>query len=335
MDRTPPDAAGEARPGVPLVLAPIRGVTDVIYRNAFARCFGGVDRAVAPFIQLKQGHALRPAELRQVEPSANRLMPVVPQVLTHHAPTLGAALRDLQAAGHAEVNWNLGCPYPTVAGRGRGAGLLPHPDRIDAILAAAMAEAPVRVSVKMRLGRHDPDEFKAVMAVLNRYPLAAVILHARTADQMYAGTVDMQRAGEALALCRHPLVFNGDITSLASFLAARARLPGVAGWMVGRGALRDPWLPARLKGAAPVPVGTRRLRLVAFHGLLFEGYGQVLSGAAHRHDRMLAQWEYLSHGFAAPQAVLSRLRRSRPYDYEAAVAWAFDQPLAATPAAEA
>ena len=310
-----------------LILAPIRGVTDVVYREAFARSFSGLARAVSPFLQLRQGHSLRPAELRQVALETNRALVTIPQVLTHHAPTFSSALRELGAAGHETVNWNLGCPYPTVAGRGRGAGLLPHAQRIDAILAVVMKDAPVRLSVKMRLGYHDPDEFKAVIEVLNQYPITEVSLHARTADQMYAGEVDVGRAGQALTLCRHPFVFNGDITSVAGFLDLRRQLPLAAGWMIGRGVLQNPFLPALIQGEPLPSADSRRARLITFHSLLFEGYGQWLSGDQHRMDRMLEQWEYLSQGFADPPAVFSRIRHSHANNYEATVAWAFNQPL--------
>ncbi len=310
-----------------LILAPIRGVTDVVYRDAQARCFGGFDDAVAPFFQLRQGHPLRVGELGQVALENNSALRTIPQVLTHHPPTFSAALRELSAAGHTEVNWNLGCPYPTTAGRGRGAGLLPHADRIDAILAEVMNGAPVRLSVKMRLGYHDPDEFRAVMDVLNRYPLSAVILHARTADQMVDGVVDIDRAGQALALCRHPFVFNGDIAGMAGFSDLCGQLPHAAGWMIGRGALRNPFLPALIKGTPVSEPEARREKLLKFHGMLFEGYGQWLSGDRHRMDKMREQWDYLAQAFLDSQAIISRIRRSHSGNYEAAVRWAFDQPL--------
>jgi tRNA-dihydrouridine synthase len=310
-----------------LILAPIRGVTDVVYREAQACCFGGFDYAVAPFFQLRQGHPLRVGELGQVALENNRALRTIPQVLTHHPATFSAALQELSAAGHAEVNWNLGCPYPTTAGRGRGAGLLPHADRIDAILAEVMNGAPVRLSVKMRLGYHDPDEFRAVMDVLNRYPLSEVILHARTADQMVDGVVDIARAAQALALCRHPFVFNGDIAGMDCFLDLCRQLPQTAGWMIGRAALRNPFLPALIKGMPFPEPEARREKLLKFHGMLFEGYGQWLSGDRHRMDKMGEQWDYLAQAFLDSQAIISRIRRSHSGNYEVAVRWAFDQPL--------
>lgn len=312
-----------------LILAPVRGITDAVYRDAFARCFGGFERAVAPFIQLKQGQALRPAELHQVAPEQNRGMRTIPQVLTNHAPTFAAALRELHAAGHAEVNWNLGCPHPTTAGRGRGAGLLPYPERIDTILAQVLENAPVRLSVKLRLGYHNPDDYIAVMSVLNRYPLAEVTLHARTADQMYAGAVDVDRARQALALCRHPFVYNGDIKDPNGFANLRQQLPGAAGWMIGCGALANPFLPSVLKNLPLPGPDVRRQRLREFHDLLFEGHSQWLSGPGHLLDKMKEQWNYLALSFADPNHVISRIRHCHDVTtYAAAVARIFDQPLA-------
>lgn len=316
-------------PSPSLILAPIRGITDAVYREAFAGCFGGFASAVAPFIQLRQGQAMRPGELRQVAPENNRRLRTVPQLLTHHAPTLADALRVLHELGHDEVNWNLGCPYPMVAKRGRGAGLLPHPEHIDALLAAALNNSPVRLSVKLRLGYRDPDEFRAVLEVFNRYPLTQVILHARTAVQMYGGTVDVARAAQALALCRHPFVYNGDILAPGGFRSLQLQLPGTAAWMLGRGALADPFLPGRLHGA-PVPAAdVRRRRLREFHDQLHAGYSRWLSGPGHLLDKMKEQWEYLALAFAKPRQVQTRLRRSvEATAYADAVTWAFDQPLA-------
>lgn len=311
-----------------LILAPIHGVTDTVYRNAFASCFGGFDRAVTPFIALRQGQLSRPAELLQVAPENNRSMKAVPQILTNHPQTFIAVLRQLRDAGHEEVNWNLGCPYPMVAGRGRGAGLLAEPARIDAILAEVLNDSPVKLSVKMRLGYHSPDEYLAVVEVLNRYPLKEVILHARTADQMYDGAVDNVRAGQMLASCHHPFVYNGDITRPNVFHDLCRQLHGTTAWMIGRGALACPFLPAQLKGV-PLPTqDARRQMLREFHRNLMEGYGRRLSGPGHLKDKMLEQWKYLSLSFANPGPLLAKVRRSYTSRYTSTCEWAFDQPLA-------
>lgn len=311
-----------------LSLAPIRGITDAAYRRTFARCFGGFDHAVAPFIQLRQGHTLRSGERLQMSVENKRDLRMIPQVLTNNAATFTAGLRELHELGHDEVDWNLGCPYPTVAGRSRGAGLLPHPGRIDAILEQVLDGCPVRLSVKLRLGYRNPDELFSVIEVLNRYPLSEVILHPRTADQMYGGVVDIQRAVHARKLCRHPFVFNGDINTPEEFCELRTRLPGVDRWMIGRGALACPFLPAVLKGARFPEAEKRRRQLREFHDLLMGEYRHWLSGPAHLQDKMKEHWAYLALSFAEPGPVLARIRDSRNLEvYTSAVDWSFEQVL--------
>lgn len=315
-----------------LSLAPIHGITDAVYRQAFAECFSGFDRAIAPFIQPRQGKPLRDGELRQVAPENNRKIRTIPQLLTNSAETFSAAVKELNGIGIDEVNWNMGCPYPTVAGRGRGAGLMPHHDLVDAILGKVLEGCPVKLSVKLRLGYENPDEFIPVLEVLNRYPLSEVILHPRTADQMYEGTIDLERARHAMSICRHPFIFNGDITTAEGFQELRKQFGDAAGWMIGRGALSCPFLPSIIKGTE-FPSAEHRLKLLRkFHELLFEGNRQWLSGQSHLMDRMFEHWGYLSMSFANPKRALRQIQKSRNLgQYYDAVGWCFEQELAGKP----
>ncbi len=85
-------------------------------------------------------------------PASSALLPTVPQLLTNDASDFAIVAAKLAAAGCREVNWNLGCPHLPVIAAERGAGLLPHPDRIAAILDEVVPRLELRLSVKMRLG---------------------------------------------------------------------------------------------------------------------------------------------------------------------------------------
>ncbi|MFZ2654757.1 MAG: tRNA-dihydrouridine synthase family protein [Victivallales bacterium] len=311
-----------------LSMAPIHGITDAVYRQSFAQCFSGFDRAVAPFIQPRQGKELRSGDLRQLAQENNRGLRTVPQVLVSHAETFAATLKELHGLGFDEVNWNMGCPYPTVADRGRGAGLMPHPDSIDAMLGKALDGSQVKLSVKLRLGYVSPDEFIPVLEVLNRYPLSEVIMHPRTAGQMYEGALDLERARHAMSICKHPFIFNGDITTAEGFEDMRKQFSDAAGWMIGRGALSCPFLPAMLKGAEFPSAENRLKHLRKFHELLFEGNRQWQSGMSHLLDKMFEQWDYLSMSFSDPHRIRRRIRKSRNIgQYYDAVGWSFEQEL--------
>jgi tRNA-dihydrouridine synthase len=136
-----------------LILAPLRGFTDAVFRNAFQRHFQGVEMAVAPFVTTVNGTRIKSSHLRDLAPAKNRALPVVPQILGNDADTFICLARTLLDLGYTEINWNLGCPYPMVAKKMRGSGLLPHPDTIERILEKALNGFTGKLSIKTRLGR--------------------------------------------------------------------------------------------------------------------------------------------------------------------------------------
>jgi tRNA-dihydrouridine synthase B len=298
-----------------------------VCRTAFAECFGGFDSAVAPFIRLRQGHALRPVEIAEVSEMRNRLLPVVPQVHTNHGGRLAEALREFSELGHTEVNLNLGCPSPMVVSRKRGAGLLPYPDRIDVMLSEALADAPLRLSVKLRLGLTDPDDFIPVLDVLNGYPLSRIILHPRTASSMYTGDVDLTRAAQALERSQHPFVYNGSITSPTIFQKLKSRLPGTSGWMIGQGALSNPFLVKQIRGDSCPESNERREVMLAYHDKISSAY----MGALNTRNfllKMRQHWTYLSAVFTVSPKILKKIGHARDIDgYRRAAEWVFQQPL--------
>ena len=135
-----------------LYLAPLRGFTEYIYRNAFSRHFGGFDVAVAPFIPTMTDARLKKKHLRDVMPENNQAMPVIPQIIGNKAADFILLAKRLFDQGYETVNWNLGCPFPMVAKKQRGSGLLPYPQKIEAFLEATISAIPNRLSIKARLG---------------------------------------------------------------------------------------------------------------------------------------------------------------------------------------
>jgi tRNA-dihydrouridine synthase B len=301
----PKDATSQA----PLILAPLRGVTDAIFRTTFAECFVGVSHAVAPFVTSVRGSRVKANLLKDLLPERNPRMAVVPQILSKDPEEFIVMAKALSDLGYAEVNWNLGCPYPMVAKKGRGSGMLPHPERIDRFLNTVLAAIPARLSIKTRLGRFSAGEIDALLPQFNRYPLSEVIIHPRTGVQMYTGGVDLARFGDCFALCRSPVVYNGDIDSAETFGSLSSRFPGVAGWMVGRGLIANPFLAEEITGAV-LTAQARIERFQRFHDLLFERYGAVLFGPSHLVQRMKGLWQYFHRPFVNGRKVLKQIHKT-------------------------
>ncbi len=302
-----------------LWLAPLRGLTDAEYRTAFVRHFTGIDLAIAPFITTHGGHRIKTRHVRDLLPENNRELPVIPQILSKNPDDFVHLANHLFAMGYACVNLNLGCPFPQVANKGRGSGMLPFPDRVDAFLEAAIPRLAGRMSIKTRLGYHSRDEIQALIPVFNRYPLQEIIIHPRTGVQMYTGRPDLAVFTDCLRALRAPVVYNGDITALSDFGGLTALFPRAAGWMIGRGVLVNPFLPGILKSGGDTREDKAE-RFYRFHDDLLARYARRLQGPAHLLNRMKGFWKYFADGFQGAARARKRIHKARTLDqYRAAV----------------
>jgi len=298
------------RKKITLYLAPLRGLTEYIYRNAFSRHFDGFDAAVAPFISTMTAARFEKTHLRDVLPENNQAMPVIPQIIGNNPEDFIPLAKCLFDLGYATVNWNLGCPFPIVAKKQRGSGLLPHPQKIEAFLEATIPVIPNRLSIKARLGRRKSDEILTLLQIFNQYPLDEVIVHPRTGQQMYDGKPDLDMFEKCLELCTHTTVYNGDINDLDTFNLLSERFNTVERWMIGRGALADPFLPATIKNGQNGPANKVE-GFRAFYDDLFEQYRQVFHGPGHLLDRMKGFWTYFSRSFKDSHKIKKKIHRTR------------------------
>lgn len=293
-----------------LYLAPIRGLTDALFRDTLHHHFGGYDGAVAPFITPQRNSPYSDAMLRDVLPEHNPGLPVVPQLLNTDPETFVTLARRLQALGYRHVNWNLGCPAPMVAKKRRGSGLLPYPEAIVAILGRVMPELDIELSIKTRLGYHDRSELIRLLPELDRFALKEIIVHTRLGKQLYKGAADPDGFAACQSQTSHRLIYNGDITDLATFQALAARFPAVDRWMIGRGALANPLLAEEIKGFPPTGDTERKSRLYAFHDDLCRRYRKRLSGDSHILGRVKQLWAYLISSFPGQERRQKKILKS-------------------------
>jgi tRNA-dihydrouridine synthase B len=291
-----------------IYLAPLRGLTDAVFRNVYALFFSGIDLAVTPFLTTVEGFRIKPSHLKEVLPQYNTHMAIVPQILSKSSGDFIALAQALFDLGHTSLNWNLGCPYPMVARKRRGSGMLPYPDAIDRFLEQTLAVIPNRLGIKLRLGRFDRNEIFALLPVFNRYPIEEVIIHPRTGVQMYDGVPDLDTFGKCLVATCHRVVYNGDIVNREDFEGLQARFPDIGHWMIGRGVLGDPFLPGSLKGYAPSDDRLSHFR--RFHDALFQEYACLLSGR-HLVDRFKGFWTYFARLFPEEARIRKQVHKAR------------------------
>lgn len=304
--------------------APLQGSTDFDFRITLAELIGGIDKYFIPYLSFGKGREIKRSQLRDVFPENNTDLPVVPQILFSDVDELIDLVSILIDYGYTEINLNLGCPYPMVTNKGRGAAWLTQAADLEQVLTHLFnRDFKVQFTVKMRSGINDPHESDQIFEVLNKFPLGEVIFHPRTADQLYNGKANPQIYVEAQKLVRHPLIYNGDINSVDDLLVLKELLPEQDTWMIGRGLLSNPFLARQLKGEEFSRIEMRGT-LELFHQKMFERYSMRLDGMGHILMKMTQFWEYFAESFDNPHKALKLVKKSKNLQkYNAAVAEIF------------
>ncbi len=275
-----------------IYLAPLQGFTDFVYRKAYNEIFGGIDAFFIPYISVKNNWILKKYE-KEILKENNPQNRVIPQVLANNADEMLFLAKFTEEQGYNEINLNLGCPYPMVTNRGMGAGLLPRPDKLQQMLSAFFDKSNLKLSVKLRAGLISPKEIEQIVPVLNQYALSEVIFHPRVAKQLYAGEVLDSAFEFATTNLKHRLVYNGDIFSLSSFNDRVQKFAEIRHWMLGRGVLMNPFLPAEIKGVF-YSEAEKQIKLVAFHKRMFELYAEKMDNDGNVLNKMKQFWIYFS-----------------------------------------
>lgn len=278
---------------VPVIYAaPLQGFTETAWRNAHAQSFGGVDAYYTPFIRLEKGE-IRNKDKRGVSPGENTVPRLIPQIIASEPDELEKLVTFLMIQGYREIDLNMGCPFPLIVRRGKGSGILSHPEKVAVLLEAMKTFPEVCFSVKMRLGWENAEEWRKVLPLLNRSCVKQVTLHPRIGKQQYKGVVDMEVFRCFYEACELPLVYNGDlctVTAVREILEAYPRLKGV---MLGRGLLADPSLAKAFREEL-MSEDEIKARTFRMHRLMYLYYQRIIEGGdAQLLTKLKAIWEYL------------------------------------------
>ncbi len=251
-----------------IYFAPMEGITDSVFRQAYQACFGGVDKYFMPFVSPSLPVSYTSREMYDIAPEQNRGLVAIPQILARDPVCFLAAAGEFREMGYGEVNLNLGCPSGTVTGKGKGSAMLRDPEGLQRFLDAVFANASMPVSIKTRIGFEDAAEWEKILPVFARYPVHELILHPRTRRQLYRGETHREALAAALDTLKCPVICNGDLFTLQDVEGLQRDFPRIAGVMLGRGLLSNPALLRQLHGGKALEMED----LAHFHDLLFRSY---------------------------------------------------------------
>ncbi len=257
-----------------LALAPMQDVTDLAFMRTLARMGSLPDVFVTPYFRSTSTTcALGEANLRCIRENETGV-PIWAQLAGSDAGALVRDARVLMQENIAGIDLNAGCPSPLVNRHGAGAGLLREPENFSRILHALREELPPGCfSVKCRLGWEDEAEFPALLERLAAASPDRVVVHARTRRGLYnPAALRPQYIAEAVRALPCPVLANGDIEA-AEAAPALVAASGAAGVMIGRGAVRNPYIFRQLRGGMPPTASEMR----TYFAILMEETGRILA----------------------------------------------------------
>jgi tRNA-dihydrouridine synthase len=253
-----------ARTAPVLALAPMQDVTDLEFWQVMAR-YGGPDIYWTEYFRVHSTSNLEKHILRSITHNPTG-RPAIAQMIGNDVDALVRTARQLQQHPVAAIDLNLGCPAPIVYRKCAGGGLLREPARIDRILGALREAIPGKFTVKTRIGFDDPAVFDDLLPIFAKHSLDLLTVHGRTVQEMYRSAVHYDFIARAVGAMPCPVLANGNVYSTAKAESVLAET-GARGLMIGRGAIRNPWLftqiRQRLRGGPEfVPTGRQVLGYV-------------------------------------------------------------------------
>lgn len=222
-----------------LALAPMQDVTDLAFWRLM-RVYGGADVYFTEYFRVHADYHLEKWILNSLTQNPTG-RPAIAQMIGNDIPSLVRAARELQQYPIVAVDLNLGCPAPVVYRKCAGGGLLRDLQRVDSILGALRDAIDIRFTVKTRIGFDDPAVFDKLLPIFAKHSLDLLTVHGRTVAERYRSEVHYDFIARAVAEVPCPVLANGNVYSARKAEEVLA-ITGAKGLMIGRGAIRNPWM---------------------------------------------------------------------------------------------
>ncbi|MDI1337902.1 MAG: tRNA-dihydrouridine synthase family protein [Lacunisphaera sp.] len=296
--------------GQPLTaLAPMQDVTDLPFMRVIAH-YGAPDYFFTEFFRVHSQSRPEKHILRSiVENQTGR--PVFAQLIGEALPDMVRTVKDLLKYPIAGIDLNMGCPAPKIYKKNVGGGLLRDPAKVDELLGALRAAVPGLFTVKMRIGFDSTENFERILGLVNKHGVDLLSVHGRTVKEGYRSEVHYDFIGTAARIVRCPVLANGNVTSAEKAVAVLAE-SGAAGVMIGRHAIRNPWIfrqtREKLAGQTVTPVTLADVREYVAR-LYRETQGPGVPESAHV-AKMKKYLNFVGQSVDADGAFLHDMRRA-------------------------
>ncbi len=291
-----------------LALAPMQDVTDLPFWKLMT-AYDGADLYFTEYFRVHSTSNLDRQILKSIteNPTGN---PVIAQMMGNDIPSLVRTALELQQYPIVAVDLNLGCPAPIIYRKCAGGGLLREPDRLNSILGALREAVKIKFTVKTRLGFDSPQIFDQLLAIFAKHSIDLLTVHGRTVREMYRSEVHYQYIARAVAEMPCPVLANGNVYSAKKASEVLA-LTGARGLMIGRGAIRNPWLFQQIRQyqRGELPFEPRGRDVLDYVRSLYRAVCKPEVRESDQVQKMKKYMNYLGLGIEATGQFLHQIRR--------------------------
>jgi tRNA-dihydrouridine synthase B len=291
-----------------LALAPMQDVTDLPFWTLLT-AYDGADVYFTEYFRVHATSNLDRHILKSITENPTG-KPVIAQMMGNDIPALVRTAQELQRHPVVAIDLNLGCPAPIIYKKCAGGGLLREPERLDSILGALRDAIQIKFTVKTRLGFDSPQVFDQLLAIFAKHSIDLLTVHGRTVREMYRSEVHYDYIARAVAAMACPVLANGNVYS-APKAHEVLQITGARGLMIGRGAIRNPWLfqQIRQNQRGETPFMPRGLDVLDYVRSLYRAVCKPDVQESDQVQKMKKYMNYLGLGIEATGEFLHQIRR--------------------------
>jgi len=287
--------------------APLEGITNYIYRNTFSNYYNNVDKYFTPFLNANSAGCLAKKSQREIDGENNKVLNLVPQLLTNNSNTFNLVSNKLKDLGYDEINLNLGCPSGTVTSKGKGSGQLKDTKKLKVFFDEIFKNNIQDISVKTRIGFSTSAEMETLIKIFNDYPIKELIVHPRIREDYYKGPINIEVFSDIVKESKNEVCYNGDLFTVKQINDFVTTFPTINKIMLGRGLIANPMLIEEYKTGKTLSIKNFR----EFHDSLYNQYSQILFGDKNILFKMKDYWRVWKINFPENEKQVKQLLKSQ------------------------